>query len=48
MCDGVWVLFNGSELHSLWFSEDAVLDFMEENGLLGNPEYRHTWLRIED
>jgi hypothetical protein len=48
MCDGVWVLFEGSELHSLWSSEDDVRDFMEENYLIESPEYYYTWIRIEE
>jgi hypothetical protein len=46
MCDGVWALFEGAELHSLWNNEDALLDFMVDNELL--DEYSYKWIRIED
>jgi hypothetical protein len=48
MCNGAWALFEGSELHSLWSSRDELLDFMEEQQWLTDPEYHFKWIRIED
>lgn len=48
MCEGVWALFEGAELHSLWSEEDIVKEFLEENDIQFDPEYTYTWIRIED
>jgi SOS response regulatory protein OraA/RecX len=48
MCDGVWVLFEGTELHSLWNNEDDLTDFMTDENWLDDPEYSYRWIRIED
>ena len=48
VCEGVWVLFDGSELHSLWNEEESLRVFLEENDLEDDPEYHYDWIRVED
>lgn len=48
MCEGVWALFEGPELHSLWNNREELLQFQRDNKLLEDPEYSVKWIRIED